>query len=168
MLKKLKTNLIASAIAMLSLLSLMACGGGAAQTTDDLIAEAERFIADNDPGEARAICTGIVGEDARGGSLTIAQLCRIAGVYAAVADTDSDADHYGDVASAVICLQRASEIDSDSLAAYIRTMSLDTQSRIAALAYLIPAGAGSDSICVDDEHYYADSIEVLNTDSIMP
>ena len=162
MLKKLKTNLIASAIAMLSLLSLMACGGGAAQTTDDLIAEAERFIADNDPGEARAICTGIVGEDARGGELTIAQLCRIAGVYAAVADTDSDA------ASAVICLQRASEIDSDSLAAYIRTMSLDTQSRIAALAYLIPAGAGSDSICVDDEHYYADSIEVLNTDSIMP
>ena len=163
---KLKSYIIAAAIAMTSLLAMMACSAGASQTTDALIDEAEHFVAENDPAEARAICADIVGEDARGGSLTIAQLCRIAAVYAAVADTDSDADHYGDVTSAVICLQRASEIDGDSLEAYIRTMSLDTQSRLAALTYLIPSA--SDSICIDDEHFYNDSVAGLNADSIMP
>lgn len=145
-------------IVIVLMLFLSACGRSATDLSRK-IDQAEYDIENGNNESAREICDGIMEAASNGTELTAVQLCRIAGIYAALSETDVE-EQDASLATAVRCLDAANAIDADSVSAFIRRLPVDEQGSIAMLLYLTSdKGDKSGSITDDD----IDTAAVINT-----
>jgi len=132
----------------LVLLIFAACSGSPAA---ERIGAAEQSLETGDIDAARRAAEHVIAADDTA-SLSAADLCRLAMVYAAVAEDKNGNET--DVAMAARCLRRALAKDSAAVDSFIHAMPVD-QRPLMTLAVQLCAGAALDDI---PEYEYPDSI----------
>lgn len=126
---------------------------GTVDTEDDLTL-AESAMREGRYDEAAEICRDIL-QKTDSTALSVNQMCRIAVVYATVADNDCDNEL--NMARAADCFRRAAAVSADSVTMFLSGLSVEEQS-IANMAHRLAMGTHSD--LRDYEDYVPDSIDI--------
>lgn len=154
---KYKNYIKVTIVALAAAFAVASCSGRAADATaaaDSNIAVAEEAIEEGDFTEGAKVCQRLMADTA---TLNVSQLCRMAIVYAHLADNDVDAE--ASMASAVQCLATAYSRDAAATDAYLDALPVASQPAARMVLQLLHSPADS-IIIADHEEDLADTVAV--------
>lgn len=132
---------------------------------DSRIADAETTLDQKNYPETVELCANIVSE-ADTSKMTVTQLCRMAMVYARLADNDVDPE--SNIAVAMRFFDKAYSLDADSADAFVATLPVDNQPAARIVLHLM-GSASPDSLYIPDHEMpdscYTDDIHTADHDN---